>query len=133
MTPSEYQQLALRTESTICVLNGNERLLHGVLGIGTEAGELQDVAKRALFYKKAIDRTALVEELGDLLWYLALTLDACGITFEEAMERNIAKLEARYPDRFSPEKALNRDLAKERAALEATYASFGSGSDGQNT
>jgi len=34
------------------------------------------------------------------------------------MERNINKLKARYPDKFSQEKALNRNLDIERDILE---------------
>lgn len=37
---------------------------------------------------------------------------------ERALDRNIAKLKARYPEKFDPEKALNRDLDKERKTLE---------------
>ena len=34
------------------------------------------------------------------------------------LQRNIDKLKARYPDKFSQEKALNRNLDKERDILE---------------
>ncbi len=34
------------------------------------------------------------------------------------MERNIAKLQARYPDKFTQEQALNRDTDNERKILE---------------
>jgi hypothetical protein len=39
-------------------------------------------------------------------------------SFEEMMDKNVAKLKARYPNKFTQESALNRDLAKERAVLE---------------
>ncbi len=132
MTPNEYQHLALKTERTRTFINPEQyrdhidpemyahmqsRLLHGMLGVCTEAGELQDVIKKHLIYGKPIDLTNVMEECGDVLWYLALILHATGFTMEEAMERNIAKLKARFPDGFTEEKALNRNLDAEADAL----------------
>jgi hypothetical protein len=41
-----------------------------------------------------------------------------GFSFEESMEKNLAKLKARYPQKFTGDNALNRDLDNERATLE---------------
>ncbi len=41
-----------------------------------------------------------------------------GINKEKALSNNLAKLKARYPDKFTTENALNRDLNKERNILE---------------
>ena len=122
MTPNEYQELALKTESVkekVQLVYQEARAFHAALGIGTEAGELLDAFKKALFYGKVTDRVNIAEELGDLLWYIAIGLDACGYTMEQAMERNIAKLKVRYGDKFSSEAALNRDLTAERKTLES--------------
>ena len=122
MTPNEYQELALKTESHIEKLQliGNEvRVLHAAIGIATEAGELLDALKKQFYYLKIRDPVNIMEEFGDLLWYIAIGLDACGSTMEQAMERNIAKLKARYGDKFSSEAALNRDLDTERKTLES--------------
>jgi NTP pyrophosphatase (non-canonical NTP hydrolase) len=59
-----------------------------------------------------------MEECFDVMWYVSLCLDAAGFSMEEAMERGIAKLRARYPNGFTEEAALNRDLVKERTELE---------------
>ena len=135
MSPNEYQKLALITEKTRSFINIRfstspddegtlvpdhqlSRLMHGAIGVGTEAGELQDMLKKAVIYGKPLDLTNVLEEAGDLLWYIALALDAAGFTMEEAMERNIAKLKARYPAGFTQEAALNRDLDAERKVLE---------------
>ncbi len=123
MTPNEYQKLALVTEKTPTFLtddkgNHGARLLHGAIGICTEAGELQDAIKKNLIYGKPLDGTNIMEECGDILWYVALCLDASGYTMEQAMERNIAKLKARFGDKFTEHAALNRDLDAERAVLE---------------
>jgi NTP pyrophosphatase (non-canonical NTP hydrolase) len=123
MTPNEYQKLALRTEHTPWIASGPDfvrlsRLLHAALGLCTEAGELQDQIKRHLMYGKDFDPTNVMEECGDLLWYIALALDATGYSLSDCMERNINKLRARYPEKFTSERALNRDLDAEREMLE---------------
>ena len=123
MTPNEYQALALRTEDTPQFLNSEHdlnrcRLLHGSIGLCTETGELQDAIKKELIYGREMDRVNIVEESGDLLWYLALVLDSVGSNMEEAMLLNIAKLKKRFPNGFTEVEALNRDLESERSALE---------------
>jgi len=96
----------------------NTKLLHYVLGIGTEAGEIQDAAKKSIIYGKELDKVNLVEEVGDLLWYTARLLTLLGSSFGEAMQKNNEKLKARYGDKFTEYAALNRDLGKEREILE---------------
>lgn len=44
-------------------------------------------------------------------------LEAFDINFGEALQANIDKLKARYPDKFTNELALNRDLDKEYKAV----------------
>lgn len=94
------------------------RLVHALLGIGSESGELQDQLKRHLVYGKELDIVNLKEELGDLMWYCALALDEIGSSFDEVMAMNIAKLRARYPAGFTEDKALNRDVEAERRVME---------------
>lgn len=130
MTPDEYQKLALRTEKTPLFMNDAEgkpsellsRVMHGAMGMVTEAGELMDMLKKHVIYGKPFDPVNVLEEAGDKMWYAAIVLHACGFGFEEALERNIAKLRARYGDKFSEERALTRDLDAERATLEAKPA-----------
>jgi NTP pyrophosphatase (non-canonical NTP hydrolase) len=122
---NDYQKLAAITESSdfasiekrILTIRGM-RLLHAHLGIGSEGGEIADQLKRWLFYGKELDTANLAEEIGDLFWYCALACNELGIDFESIMERNIAKLKARYGDKFSAQAALERNLIRERAALE---------------
>lgn len=97
------------------------RLLHASIGLQTESGEIADALKRHIFYGKELDKVNIVEEAGDLLWYVSVALSSVGSSFDEAMEKNIAKLKARYGDKFSEEAAVERDLGKERSVLEATH------------
>jgi NTP pyrophosphatase (non-canonical NTP hydrolase) len=125
MTPQDYIQQAIRTENKddraiTERMSFSARELHALMGLATEVGELTDAYKRWVIYGKDIDYTNVREEVGDLLWYLALLLDDMGCTFEECMEANIAKLRARFPERFTEGQALERDLGAERSALRVT-------------
>lgn len=78
-----------------------------------EAGELYSAIKKFLIYGKALDRENVVEELGDLEFYMRGLRDALGITREETLEHNLNKLltgkNARYgKGEFSNEQAQNR-------------------------
>lgn len=121
MNFSEYEKLAMRTAAPRegdGAVTANHDLLHAALGLSTEVGEFLDVLKKQHAYGKPIDAVNLREELGDIMWYCVLACRALGITLEDAASINIAKLAKRYPDRFSAESALNRDLAGERSVLE---------------
>lgn len=124
MTPTEYIENVLKTESVVRLSNEtlgrqlNSRILHGAMGACTEGGELLDACKKHVFYGRELDKVNIKEEIGDVLWYIAILCDELGLTFEEVMDTNIAKLKARYGEKFSAEKAENRDLEKERAILE---------------
>lgn len=90
-------------------LSRNIDILHGAMGISGEAGEIMDMIKKTLFYRKPLDVSKLIEECGDLLWYMAILLDVIGGDFEEVMEKNIEKLRKRYNNgTFDPELAIKR-------------------------
>lgn len=120
-----YQLLAEVTESKdfeaiakrITTIRGM-RLLHAQLGIASEGGELADQLKKHLFYGKELDTVNMAEEIGDLFWYCALASNELEIPFIDIMEKNIAKLKARYGDKFSEYAATHRNLDREREILE---------------
>lgn len=123
MNWNEYQPLANRTASGGKFnMNVNDKddydLAHGIIGISTESGELLDQWKKHIFYGKGLDIQNIREELGDLCWYMALITKALNLDFNEILAGNIRKLEARYGNKFSPEKALNRDVAREMNAMD---------------
>lgn len=94
-------------------------LLHAAMGIGTEAGELLDAFKRKIFYGKELDVVNVKEEIGDIMWYIAILLRELDLDFEDILQLNIDKLRARFPQKFTETHALNRDLDAERKILES--------------
>lgn len=116
MDIEEYRLGCARTllrKSTILEDN-----LHMALGLSGEAGEFADVFKKEFAYGKPPDIVNAMEEAGDMMWYIMGFCTINDIDFNKILEMNIAKLSARYPEKFTSEKALNRDLAKERDILE---------------
>lgn len=114
---------ALRTESSLNPLSEtyeekSARLLHAAIGLVTESGEFIDALKKFLFYGRPLDLVNLKEELGDILWYIAIAMSALDTTFEDEMDRVIRKLKTRYPEKFTTDAAINRDLFSERNELE---------------
>lgn len=84
-------------------------LLHAVLGLITELGELTDPLKKSLFYGKPLDDENIIEEIGDLRWYLQLAVNTTKLTDSQIVQRNIDKLSKRYPGaKFSETAALSR-------------------------
>lgn len=100
-----YQQLAEKTEKQMDLPG---RLQHGMLGIITEAGELGDTVKKHVIYGQELDVANLQEEIGDILWYLAVIANATGINLSRAASDNIAKLQKRYPEAYSDAAAAAR-------------------------
>lgn len=73
-------------------------LLHMAVGASGEAGELLDAIKKVAIYARPVDRANVVEELGDLEFYLRGLREALGISREETLAANIAKLSVRYAE-----------------------------------
>ena len=77
-----------------------ERLTTAGIGLAAESGEFLEIVKKMVFQGKpwSVDnREHLIIELGDVMWYVAQACMALDISFDEVIERNIQKLEKRYP------------------------------------
>lgn len=83
-------------------------LVHAVMGISGEAGELLDTIKKTVIYGKSLDLENIVEELGDIEFYLEMMRQEIGLTREFILVKNIQKLEQRYPTTYSDKDALER-------------------------
>ena len=105
MTMSEYQKAALRTAKDR--QDFFARLQEGALGLTGEAGEVAELIKKGVYHGHVLNRIA--EELGDVMWYVALIADAGGIDLDEVAQANIDKLWQRYPEGFDSQRSVNRD------------------------
>lgn len=88
---------------------------HAGLGVTGEAGELGDVIKRELIYNSPVTsekkpiRTGIIEELGDLRFYMQAVMNLYGVTEQEVLQHNACKLMERYEGlEYSDKKAQNR-------------------------
>ena len=83
-------------------------LLHMAVGISGEAGELLDAVKKVAVYQKKIDYDNVVEELGDLEFYMEGLRQGLHITREECIAANMKKLGIRYSEGYSDQAAQDR-------------------------
>jgi NTP pyrophosphatase (non-canonical NTP hydrolase) len=98
MTFDEYQQAALRTINP--ALDDRDRLLDATAGLTEEAAEVLGLVRKRVFQQRTVDAAKLTEELGDVLWCLAVTADSLGLSLSAIAAANQTKLAARHPDGF---------------------------------
>lgn len=82
--------------------------LHMAIGVSGEAGELLDTIKKFAIYQKPLDFTNLVEELGDIEFYLEGIRQAFSLDREDILKANIVKLRKRYGETYTNEAAQRR-------------------------
>lgn len=118
MTEIEIQEQHSRMVAVLCkpdaqmqleLIPGDMHLIHMILGICGEGGELLDTVKKHVIYRKALDLENLVEELGDMEFFLEGLRKKLGITRRETLEHNLNKLAKRYEGyQYSDKAAINR-------------------------
>lgn len=104
MKLNEYQELAQRTSNT----KPEDKLFCGVMGLNGEAGEVIDIVKKHMFQYHELDEEKVIEEVGDVLWYIAEIAEGLEVSIEDIAKYNIEKLKRRYPEGFETEKSINR-------------------------
>lgn len=121
MNGKEYQNLAMRTNDgkatlrlenvvdcndlMVCDVGG---ILNACLGLSGEVGEFNDMIKKWIFHEKELDIEHAKKELGDIMWYIAMMCHSLNWDMDEIMQKNIDKLQARYPEGFDTDRANNR-------------------------
>jgi len=75
-----------------------ERIASLIAGLAEETGEVNAIIRRHLWRDKRNIRPELLEELGDVLFFVAALADTFGFTLKEVKQSNLAKMQARYPD-----------------------------------
>ncbi len=97
MTFDEYQKQALTT----AIMNPDPLMDKTIwaMGVAGEAGEVIEKWKKIAAYKDGVisdeDRAELGKELADVVWYIAVFAHELGLSFDELMEQNLAKLASR--------------------------------------
>lgn len=97
MKLNEYQKKALTT----ALYPKKYKVIYPALGLGNEAGEVMGKIKKWMrdddgdgkMSKERKD--ALAEELGDVLWYLAILAQDLNLQLSDIAEINLAKLKSR--------------------------------------
>jgi NTP pyrophosphatase (non-canonical NTP hydrolase) len=95
MDLNDYQQAARRT----AIYAAHHRVLYPALGLASEAGEVAGKIKKVLrdeggdFARAPME--AIKDELGDVLWYVAVLAGDLGLSLEEVAAANLSKLASR--------------------------------------
>lgn len=90
MNFGEYQSLAHET----AIYPEDKALEYTALGLTSEAGEVAGKIKKYI-RDGEFDQTAVISELGDVLWYISELAYSLGYSLELIAAGNIAKLKSR--------------------------------------
>jgi NTP pyrophosphatase (non-canonical NTP hydrolase) len=95
MTLNEYQNLIKQ----FVAFPDNHTITYPALGLASEAGEVAGVVKKAIRDRKDIALAdlgpAVIPELGDVLWYVAILAYNLGYSLEDVANYNYNKLSDR--------------------------------------
>lgn len=81
---------------------------HMAKGVAGEAGELLDAIKQWTVYNKPLDMANVVEELGDLEFFMEGLRQRLGIQRETTLLNNVEKLSKRYKQKYTDAEAAAR-------------------------
>lgn len=118
MESNDYQKQALddgeiskrvRQSMNNFYLFNCEELLYAGLGLASESGEVSNIINKWIGQGAGFNKKDLVEELGDVLWYVAKLCDCVGVNISHVMQANLDKLHKRYPYGFNVEQANKRN------------------------
>lgn len=82
--------------------------MHAAAGIAGEAGEIIDAVKKNWAYNKPLDKDNVIEELGDILFYVQAMASLMEVSLSECIVANMNKLQIRYPQGYTDAAAIAR-------------------------
>jgi NTP pyrophosphatase (non-canonical NTP hydrolase) len=89
---NEYQEFVVSTKR----YDRQYAVIYPALGLASEAGEVAGKVKKVLRDAAGTldleQANKIIDELGDVIWYVTCIVDDLGFTLEEVFERNQAKL-----------------------------------------
>jgi NTP pyrophosphatase (non-canonical NTP hydrolase) len=95
MNLNDYQNAARRT----AIYAEHHRVIYPALGLASEAGEVAGKVKKVLRDQGGDFASAplegLKDELGDVLWYIAVLAGDLGLSLDEIATANLGKLASR--------------------------------------
>lgn len=107
MELNKYQELARRTQNPSLSLA--DRRMHALHGMSSEVGEIHGVYQKT-FQGHMLDVEKVIDEMGDLLWFIAEMADVLGVSLEGIAQHNVNKLRKRYPEGFDEEHSIHRTI-----------------------
>jgi NTP pyrophosphatase (non-canonical NTP hydrolase) len=101
--PIRYDQFVLKLFKK---MTDEKMLSHAGRGVADESGEINKVIKHHLDYEQELNMANLIEELGDMRFYLQAIQNLYGLTDEVILQANAVKLSVRYRNlEYSDEQA----------------------------
>ena len=89
MKINENQEIAMRTLNPD--LNKKDVLINAVMGLCGESGEVIDIVKKHHAQGHELNKEKIIEELGDVCWYIAEIAYVLDVKLEDVFEGNINK------------------------------------------
>lgn len=102
MTLKEYQEFA--NQGILPATKEREPIVGFALGLAGESGEVVDDIKKRIFHGRDVPIAHTLEELGDVMWYVANIANALGASLDDVLEANVKKLQSRYKAVYEEEK-----------------------------
>lgn len=98
MELKEYQKFCKMTAKKFD--SKEKEILTWGLGIAGEAGDVAGCIKKTFSHDNN-QKSGIRENLGDVMWYIAMICEFFGWNLEDIMKENIEKLRRRHPEGFS--------------------------------
>ena len=106
MDTKEYQAFA--HEGILPASKGKNPLVGFALGLAGETGEVCDAVKKREYHGRQVADAHLIEELGDVMWYVANLCTVLNISLDVVLEQNMDKLKKRYPEMYGGTKNVKK-------------------------